>query len=1120
MPCPQCQRENRPQAKFCEECGASLARSCGHCGAALSTSAKFCSECGRATGIPPEPEARFASPHAYTPKHLAEKILTSRSALEGERKQVTVLFADLKGSMELLADRDPDDARRLLDPVLERMMAAVHWYEGTVNQVMGDGIMALFGAPLAHEDHAVRACYAALRMQESLKEYTEEVLRREGVLVQIRIGMNSGEVVVRSVGSDLRMDYTAVGQTTHIAARIEQMATPSTTLIAAATMRFVEGYVQVRPLGACPVRGLAEPLEVFELVGAGTARSRLQAAAARALTKFVGRRAEIEHLAEALALARQGRGQVAAVVAEPGMGKSRLCAEFLHSTRTQGCLILETGCISYRRTTAYLPVIELLRTYFQIEPRDDAGKILEKVTGRLLSLDLALEAQRSALLWLLDVPVEDAQWQGLDPRERGERTREILSQLFLRESQVHPLVVVVEDLHWVDTETQAFLDSFVDRVPTARLLLLVNYRPDYRHPWGGRPYSRELSVEPLAFETAEELLEMLLGRDPVLESLKRLLIEKTDGNPFFLEESVRALQETRVLVGERGALRLTRAIDDVQVPPTVQAILAARIDRLSLEEKRLLQSAAVVGTRAPFALLREVAEEATDEDLRHHLTRLVSAEFLYESRLFPDLEYTFRHALTHDVTYGSLVHDRRRALHARLVGAIERIYANRLLGQVERLAHHAFRGEVWDKAVTYARQAGTKAHGRSASREAVAFFEQALQALGHLPETRETQELAIDIRFDHRGSLYTLGEFEKMMTRLHEAESLAQALDDPLRLGWVWLYIGEYFRQTGRFADACALGERACALADKLQNLPLQFIASHYLGLARHAVGDYRRAATLLRAVAKGPQADVELRGFGRTATGSWPGFLAVNLAWLSRCLAECGEFEEGMASGGQALAIAEGLDNPYSLVAASIGIGYIRLVKGEPAEVITVLERACTAAHYSNLTLLEPQALRLLGNAYLLSGRIDEGLSLVRRAVEEVESKRLLMQHATVVAMLGEACLLAGRLDEASAAAERALGLARQRGQRGDEAVTLRLLGDIAARRDPPGREASEHHYRAALNLAADLGMRPLAARCHLGLGTLLKAAGTEAEAQEHRTMATTMFREMDMGFWLAKAG
>ena len=722
MNCPRCQHENRPGAKFCEECAAPLARACVDCGAQLSATAKFCSECAHPAGPAP---LSFGAPETYTPRHLAERILNSKASLEGERKQVTVLFADLKGSMELLAERDPEEARKILDPILELMMEAVHRYEGTVNQVMGDGIMALFGAPVAHEDHSVRACYAALRMQEAVAQYAEGMFRAHGVALHIRVGLNSGEVVVRAIGSDLHVDYTAVGQTTHLAARMEQMATPGTILLAPATLQLAEGYVQVAARGPVAVKGLPDPVEVFELTGASAQRTRLHTAAARGLTRFVGRDAEFEQIRRALALAHEGHGQLVAVVGEPGVGKSRLVHEVTHSHRTQNWLILEAGSVSYGKATSYLPVIDLLKAYFKVQDRETHREIREKVTGKLLTLDRTLEPILPAFLALFDVPIEDAHWRTLDPAQRRQRTLDAIKHLLLRESRGQPILVVFEDLHWIDAETQALLDGLVESLPTARLLLLVNYRPEYEHGWGRKTYYSQVRLDALPPESAAELLSALLGDDPALEPLKRLLVKR--GNPFFIEESIRTLVETRVLAGERGAYRLTRAIQAIEVPATVQVILAARIDRLPAEDKQLLQTASVIGKDVPFVLLLAVAE-ATQDAVQQGLAHLQAAEFLYETRLFPDPEYTFKHALTHEVTYGTLLQERRKALHARIVGAIERFYPDRLAEHVEGLAHHAVRGAMWERAVRYLRQAGEKAVARSANREAIALFEQALAA--------------------------------------------------------------------------------------------------------------------------------------------------------------------------------------------------------------------------------------------------------------------------------------------------------------------------------------------------------------------------------------------------------
>ena len=840
MRCPRCRQENPQHSRFCAQCGAALALSCAACGAELPAGAKFCNQCGRpVTGS--SADERFESPQSYTPRHLAERIL--RSGIEGERKQVTVLFADLKGSMELLADRDPEEARKLLDPVLERMMEAVHHYEGTVNQVMGDGIMALFGAPLAHEDHAVRACYAALRMQDAIRRYAQEVRRAHGVEIRVRVGINSGEVVVRSIGSDLRMDYTAVGQTTHLAARMEQLALPGTIRLTAATLALAEGYVEVRSLGPVPVKGMAEPVEVYDLAGAGAARTRLQAARGRGLTRFVGRDAEIQQLRLAADEARRGRGQVVAVVGEPGVGKSRLYYEFLHSHHAHGWLALESGSVSYGKATTFLPLADLLRGYFKIEARDDIRAIRAKATGNLLTLDEGLKDAVAPVLWLLDALPEDSDFLAGDPAERRRRTLAAVKRVLLRESQVQPLLLVFEDLHWVDSETQGFLDSLVESLPAARLLLAVNYRPEYRHGWGSKTYYRQLRIDPLPPESAGDLLEGLLGADATVTALKPLLIERTQGNPLFLEETVRALAETGALAGVRGAYKLSHGLQAISVPPTVQSILASRIDRLAPQDKRLLQAAAVIGTDVPFSLLQAVADLAEDP-LRQGLGRLQSAEFMYEARLFPELEYAFKHALTHEVAYGSVLQERRQALHARIVEAIERLYADRIAEQVELLAHHALRGRTLPKAVKYLRQAGTKATARSANREAVGFFEQALAVLDELPRTDEALSEALDIRIALGAPLISLKgppSKEVEASYLHGRELVDRLGDESRRFPIMWgLWYVRFTR--AEYPQAIEAAKQLLGSAQKSDDSGQLLEAHHSFWPLLCAMGDTRAA--------------------------------------------------------------------------------------------------------------------------------------------------------------------------------------------------------------------------------------------------------------------------------------
>ena len=605
--------------------------------------------------------------------------------------------------------------------------------------------------------------------------------------------------------------------------------------------------MQVKSLGPVNVKGLTEPVEVYEITGAGPVRSRLQAAAARGLTRFVGRTAEFETLCQALERAGAGRGQVVALVGEPGVGKSRLFWEFTHSRRTVDWLILESGSVSYGKATPYLPLIDLLKAYFKITDRDDQREIREKVTGKLLTLDKALEPTLPAFLTLLDVAVEDEQWQNFDPPQRRQRTLDAVKRLLLRESQVQPLLVVIEDLHWIDSETQALLDSLIESLPTARLLLLVNYRPEYQHGWGSKTYYTQLRIDPLPPESAEELLQALLGSDSSLAPLKQLLIARTEGNPFFLEESIRTLVETKFLVGERGSYRLEKTLESTQVPATVQAVLAARIDRLPPDEKRLLQSAAVIGKDVRLVLLQAIADQS-EEEISRGLIRLQAAEFLYETSLFPEIEYTFKHALTHEVAYGSVLQERRRVLHVRIVEAIERLYPDRLSEHVELLAHHASRGELWEKAVDYLHQAGKKAAGRSATQEAIAYFEQALEALKQLPESHQTLEKAISLRVDLGPAListkgFGAPEVEENYTR---ARVLCEQLGETPQLFPVLWGLARMHDIRGELRVGRELGEQLLKLAQRAQEPALLLEAHHELWANLTELGELTSARTHL----------------------------------------------------------------------------------------------------------------------------------------------------------------------------------------------------------------------------------------------------------------------------------
>ena len=1101
MRCSGCGAENVSDRRFCAECGAPLTVICPACGFENQPSAKFCGGCAARLSAAVAAPAVPASPESYTPKPLAERILRSRGALEGERKQVTVLFADIKGSMELIHGGDPEEARRILDPAIAAMMNAVHRYEGTVNKVLGDGIMALFGAPIAHEDHAVRACYAALAMQNSLRELSERTRRDFGVEVQVRIGIHSGEVVVRAIGNDLTMDYDAIGPTTHLASRMEQLAPPGAIRMTADSLRLAEGLVQVRALGPIPVKGLPQPIEVFELTGAAPVRSRLQASAAAGFTRFVGREREMEALNDALERAGRGSGQVVAVVGEPGVGKSRLYYEFVRSHRTAAWLVLESGSVSHGKATAYLPLIDLFRRYFEIEGTDDPRRIRERVTGKLLTLDEALRPTMPAFLALLDVPVEDASWANSDPAQRRRRTLDACRALLLREAQVRPTIAVFEDLHWTDSESLAFIDSLVESLPKASLLLLVNFRPEFHDAWSAKSYYTRIRIDPLQQQGAADLLQDRLGDDTSLRALKQLLIERTEGNPFFLEESARTLIESGALVGRRGDYRLVAPLTAIALPVTVQSVLAARIDRLGPEDKRLLQSASVIGKDFSFVLLRDIADANIDA-LQRGLVNLQQAEFIYETRLFPDPEYTFKHALTHDVSYGSLLAERRRLLHARIVEAIERLHSGRLVEHIDRLAYHAGRGEVWEKAHTYGAQAGRKALAQSANRASLEAFQGALSALEHLPETTEAIAENIDLRFALRDAHFVLNEMDPILPHLEKARTLAERIGDRERLALAALYESGYHWIQGKHHLAIEAGMRGLSAAEELDSWELRGLSHYRIGQALLFLGDHVAAADHLRkgVAALDHDAGRTLLRFGGLALT----FVASFTAWT---LAELGEFAESETVGQMGFELAMKANHAYSISIATFGLAQGLIRQGRFSDAIRVLEQGCEQTKLHTIEAAVDQVVSRLIYAHSRTGRMEEARKLEKTMSPELARFSFLSSKHFSLAAMG---LESDRIDATLQAAHEVHRTAMLRGERGNVAWLEHLLGDLAMGSDPADASAAAGYYRAAATIADELGMRPLAMECHFGLGAVARREGRENEAKSEFQSALELAEEM----------
>jgi predicted ATPase/class 3 adenylate cyclase len=1070
--CQACSRSNRPNARFCAYCGAFL----------LAES--------------------FTDPVETTlgglvPRYLRERILTSRQALLGERKQVTVLFADTKGSLEQIQGLDLEEISKWLGLLLRTMIDAVHRYEGTVSRLQGDGIMALFGAPLAQEDHAVRACHAAIAMQEAIRAI-------QGRASEIRVGLNSGEVVVHSISDDLGMHYDAIGVTVHLAGRMEQLAAPGTVSLTGETFRHAQEFVVVKPLGPTRIRGLDHPVDVFELTGMLPAGRPWQARMARELTQFVGRDEEIALLHAAIARVRGGKGEMIAVVGDPGTGKSRLVHEFLRSELLQDVELFEAGAATYGQNAPYLPVTSLLRTRFEITDRDAPEAIAEKLREKLASIDEGLLKTLPVLKGLMDLDV-DRGWRELDPMQRRRRIIDAIAALLLAASRDEPVLVVLEDLQWIDPETQAILDELMKNLVSARVLFLVTYRPEYSNPWIAKDLCRAVVLRPLSDELARTMLRHLLGDAVALEQVKRLLAERTGGNPLFIEESVRSLIEIGALDGRRGDYWPIQDIRHITVPATVKAVLAARIDRLRTDSRSVLEVAATIGRRVAVELLREVAN-VPEGRLRHYLRELQLADFIYETRALPDQEYAFKHALTRDVAYDGMLLDARRTLHARIANKIEQLHAGRLDEQIDNLAEHTFYAELWPVAVKHLLRACIRAVGRSAPRAAVALFERGLVALARLPEDEGRAKAGVDFRLVVVNALIPLGDHANIVQLLTEAESLARSLADRRRLGLVYGQLTVAFWMAGEHIRALETGEQALAAANDLGHQQSRIGARFALGMVHHALGNLAEAISIQRELLTDFTPEMEMERLG------WVGYPGVLIrTFLAGTLVERGDFAEAASHLDVGCRIADELGHAYSRAMIYAIVGQLLTERGELDGAAEVLERMLKLCREEEVWAMYPVLAARLILVYARCGRTVEAIAILDHALRpSVYRKGATYTWLYLFLAAGEAYLSAGRWDDARTYAERAETLARRNSEQAHLASALKLRGDVIAATDGDAHDAVVRSYLEALALAEARGMRPLSARCHSSLGAFLVGRNSQADAGPHLAAAASIYHDL----------
>jgi class 3 adenylate cyclase/tetratricopeptide (TPR) repeat protein len=1108
MRCQQCQKENPPQATFCLACGSRIGPCCRVCNTELPADAKFCLRCGSAvdasvadTPLRPSSQAPAdASPRAYTPRHLAEKILTSRGALEGERKQVTVLFCDIVESMRLAERLDPETMHELMDRALRLMAEAIHRYEGTVNQFLGDGLMALFGAPVALEDHALRAVQAALAIHETLSGYSEQLRRESGVEIRLRIGLNTGLVVVGRIGDDLRMDYTAVGDATNLAARMQALAEPGTILVTEATHRLIGGYVQSEALGHMPIKGRDQPVAVFRITGRHRARSRLDVRAERGLTPLAGRGRELERLHDCVARVKSGHGQAVVLVGEAGVGKSRLLHEFRRSLDAEPVTWLEGHCVAYGQAAPYLPLLELLRTNFGIEEEDNPLQVDEKLRQGVRQLGADLE-WISPFLGELLTSRADATLKDLEPKEKRKKTFEAIRALAAGGAQRRLLILVLEDLHWTDKTSEDYLAFFVESLAALPALLITTHRPGYIVRWADKTYYTQVALNLLDEGDVETMMTHLLGTGDLPDELLRLVREKAEGNPLFVEEITTSLQERGVLVRTNSGITLARSAS-IGFPDTVQDIIRARIDRLEAPVKRTVQTAAVIGREFGLGLLARISETATE--VPTDLETLKRLEFIHEKRFFPEMEYVFKHAVIQDVAYQTLLLQRRKDIHTGIGAAIEELYANRLDEQAAILAYHYARSHRPDRAVGYALLAGDRAARLFANAEATTHYEEGLRLVRSLDPSPEAHRAEIDAVLKLAAVGVTRQDLERDRGNLDAALQLAQGLDDQPRLAKILYWLGRIHYVRADPQSALVHARQSLEIAERLGDDDLAALPVNLMGRIHYHRSEFAEAARMQERSVE------QMRRLGNKNEQS----TAAGFAGL--VLGLHGEFARAIEHADEGIRLAREIRNPFAEAANRNYRGTIHDQRGEWDRAIEEYETGERIAAEAN-DLFRLYIIKWWnGRAHSMAGDAAGGQALLEESL--ALSGKIGTRFGLAIQKLELAvCLLAlGDRDRATALCREAIPIAEASGEQWAVALAHRTLAEALGRAAPSDAAAA---MGEALRLLEAIGARPELARTYASDGHLRQASGDVAGARISLDRAVTMFRELGMAHDLRRA-
>jgi class 3 adenylate cyclase/tetratricopeptide (TPR) repeat protein len=1113
MKCPECQTENPEGKKFCRRCGIEMKVVCPRCGAMLQLDDTFCGDCGFKIEEAAKPQSLdYAQPQSYTPKFLSDKILTSRSSIEGERKLVTVLFADVANFTSMSEKLDPEEVHQIMDGCFKILMDEIHKSEGTINQFTGDGVMALFGAPVAHEDHAQRACHAALSIQSAMGEYGDKVSKDCGVEFQMRIGINSGPVIVGAIGDDLRMDYTALGDTTNLASRIERMAQPGTVLLSKHTRRLVNDYFDLNPLGKLELKGKGEPQEVFELVKAGGAATRLEAAAARGLTKFVGRENSMAALTGAFEKVKNGTGQLVGIVGEAGVGKSRLLYEFRSRLPRGDFRYLEGRCIHYGRSMPYLPILDILRSYFEIGEGEREILIRKRIKEKVTRLEEKLQGILPPIQEILSLKVNDEAYSKLEPKRRKEKIFEALRDLLVGGGKELPLVFAIEDLHWIDKTSEEFLNYLIGWMAPLRVMLVLLYRPEYAPQWGNKSYFNRISVDQLSVQSSAELVKAILKGGEAAPELNDLILNRAAGNPFFMEELTHTLLENGSIRKEENQYVLAGRLSSLQVPETVQGIIAARIDRLEENLKRIMQVASVIGREFAFRILQAIS--GVREDLKSQLLNLQGLEFIYEKNLFPELEYIFKHALTQEVAYNSVLLKRRKEIHEKIGDAIEKLYAERLEEFYQMLAYHYSKSENIEKACKYSKLSGDKAEKIFSHWEALSFYKNALDSLNKVSENRQNQEKKLEIvKLAHR-AIGLLGMPVGSLEIYEEGIRLSRELGYGKDLVVFFTSIANYHSHRGNAKLGLSYSTHAFEEAQRIQDVKLMVPSAWGLVVAYMSIGDYEKILNIAPDVI----GLIEREGRKSDSFGMPMNPYSVLCTYCGLSMGNSGYFEEGKAFFEKALRNVSEFKDISVVGAAELAYGTLLVVKGDWGLALEHLKKGIKYTEVVKWFWVSALSRTCLGLAYVMIGELEtgrlnakEGLNLHRSTGVEMHLPASHYFSSFVYMELGE-------LGTARSLAEEALRLAQKCNDKSIQGRSMLLLGKVLGISGAARIDEVEDLVAKGLQVLKGLGATAQYSLGYLFLGEVyLKAAKTEM-ARENLMKAEGMFQKMGMDFWLTR--